>query len=354
MKLKKALSKILLFLTVSNIAIADISGAPALVYDSNGNVLNSTSNALNTFVTNASLPVTQSGTWTVQPGNTANTTPWLVTVSTALPTGANTIGAVTQAGGPWTQNITQFGGVALSTGVGASGTGIPRVTVANDSNILATQSGTWTVQQGGAPWSQNVTQVGGAAFTLGQKTSANSAPVVLASDQSAIQVVVGNPTVGTYVATAVNLTPAAVATDIFTITGSATKTVRIYKVRILGNKTTASVASVNLIKRSTLDTGGTSTPVTATQMDSGDAAATAVVTQYTANPTALGTSVGIASANPTFIPNTVTQLFQALFSDFGMRKALTLNNANENVAVNLGATTVTGGSLTVEVTWTEQ
>lgn len=67
-------------------------------------------------------------------------------------------GSVTanQGGAPWSENITQFGGVALSTGTGASGTGIPRVTVANDSNILATQSGTWTVQPGNTanttPW----------------------------------------------------------------------------------------------------------------------------------------------------------------------------------------------------------
>jgi hypothetical protein len=42
-------------------------------------------------------------------------------------------------------NITQFGGTNVVTGVGASGAGIPRVTVANDSNILATQSGTWNI-----------------------------------------------------------------------------------------------------------------------------------------------------------------------------------------------------------------
>src|SRR5579884_1498233 len=58
-----------------------------------------------------------------------------VTVNAALPTGSNTIGAVTQASGPWTQNITQFGGTNIATGTGASGTGIPRVTVANDSQV---------------------------------------------------------------------------------------------------------------------------------------------------------------------------------------------------------------------------
>lgn len=58
-----------------------------------------------------------------------------VQLGSALPTGANTIGAVTQASGPWTSNITQFGGNAVTTGTGAGGSGIPRVTVSNDSAI---------------------------------------------------------------------------------------------------------------------------------------------------------------------------------------------------------------------------
>jgi hypothetical protein len=66
----------------------------------------------------------QSGTWTVQPGNTANTTPWLMTVSTALPTGANTIGAI------------------------------------SNSSFASTQSGTWTIQPGNTanttPWLMTV------------------------------------------------------------------------------------------------------------------------------------------------------------------------------------------------------
>lgn len=45
-------------------------------------------------------------------------------------------------------NAAQFGGTNVSTGTGAGGAGIPRVTVSNDSNVLATQSGTWTVQPG--------------------------------------------------------------------------------------------------------------------------------------------------------------------------------------------------------------
>jgi len=57
--------------------------------------------------------------------------------------------AVSQQTANWSSNITQFGGVAVSTGTGASGTGIPRVTVSNDSSVLATlqpgTSGGWSV-----------------------------------------------------------------------------------------------------------------------------------------------------------------------------------------------------------------
>lgn len=42
-------------------------------------------------------------------------------------------------------NVTEFGGNPVVTGTGASGVGIPRVTVSNDSNVLATQSGTWNI-----------------------------------------------------------------------------------------------------------------------------------------------------------------------------------------------------------------
>jgi hypothetical protein len=44
-------------------------------------------------------------------------------------------GSVTQGTTPWVDNISQFGGSAVVTGTGASGAGIPRVTVSNDSTV---------------------------------------------------------------------------------------------------------------------------------------------------------------------------------------------------------------------------
>lgn len=94
-----------------------------------------------------------------------------VVVNAAIPAGANTIGAVTQASGPWTVtgsgtagtaatgvvtiqgiasgtavkvdpsggtgvvNVSQFGGSNVVTGTGTGGSGIPRVTVSSDSSL---------------------------------------------------------------------------------------------------------------------------------------------------------------------------------------------------------------------------
>lgn len=54
------------------------------------------------------------------------------------------------------------------------------------SNLPVTQpvSGTVTATQGGAPWSENITQIGGASLALGQTSMANSVPVAIANDQT--------------------------------------------------------------------------------------------------------------------------------------------------------------------------
>jgi len=68
----------------------------------------------------------------------------------ALPAGANTIGAVTQASGPWSENITQLAGTAIDVNSGNKSAGTLRVVLATDQPTMANaqpvlQSGSWTV-----------------------------------------------------------------------------------------------------------------------------------------------------------------------------------------------------------------
>lgn len=114
---------------------------------------------------------------------------------------------VSQSTTPWASNITQFGSNNVVTGTGAAGVGIPRVTVSNDSNILATQSGTWTVQQGATPtavanaWAIKITDSTNTAAVK----AASTAPV--ATDPALVVAISPNSTlpissVGTAIANA--------------------------------------------------------------------------------------------------------------------------------------------------------
>lgn len=69
-------------------------------------------------------------------------------IASALPAGGNTIGAVTQASGPWTMNLTQVGGSAIALGQTTMSASLPVAIASNQSAIPV--SGTVTANQGTA------------------------------------------------------------------------------------------------------------------------------------------------------------------------------------------------------------
>jgi hypothetical protein len=90
----------------------------------------------------------------------------------------------------------------------------------------------------------------------------------------------------TYSAAKVGLVPAASATDIFTITGSASKIIRVTHIEITATTTAATAAALDilLLKRNVANTGGTSTgSPTPVPHDINAPAVSATVLAYTAN-----------------------------------------------------------------------
>lgn len=161
-------------------------------------------------------------------------------------------------------------------------------------------------------------------------------------------------TAKTYGASTSALASAASATDIFTITGNATTTVYVTKITISGTQTTGGQVRVDLVKRSTADTSGTSTAPTAVPYDSGDAAASAVLAAYTANPTT-GTTVGAIRSALISIGATTNGSNEVQVFDFGATngKPVVLSGTAQALAVNLAGVTVTGGSFYISVEWYE-
>jgi len=160
----------------------------------------------------------------------------------------------------------------------------------------------------------------------------------------------------TYDAATFAFTPGATPQDVFTISGSNTKIIRITRIRMSGVQNTAGINSWYLLRRSSLNTGGISTVVTAVSRDSTQPSATAIIRQYTANPTA-GTSVGLVRSGKLLIPAANSLASDNLIWDFDdiQTNPLVLSNDNELIAINFNGVALPAGlSIHCVITWTEE
>lgn len=181
--------------------------------------------------------------------------------------------------------------------------------------------------------------------TLGSPLQAGS---VLRLTNGAIPA--GSPT---YTASGLGYTAYATPTDMICIRGSATKTVAVSALAISPQATATVVGTYYWIKRSTANTGGTSTNPLLIPHDSTDAAATAVIDLYTAAPTT-GTAVGnlaatnisqtvlTAGTNPVnFYTSALTYSDATQVADF--RKPFILRGVAEEICINFNGAAIPVG-----------
>lgn len=157
-------------------------------------------------------------------------------------------------------------------------------------------------------------------------------------------------TMGVYAAAGNQIALAVAATDVFTLTGGANPA-QICHVRITGAQTNSGLITVELLKRSAPDTGGTSTTPTAVPYDSTSPAATAVARAYTANPTA-GALVGAVDATQLWLPTGAINTDSTGYSHEYDGTPIILHNG-EVLAINLAGVTVVGGLLSCMIEWQE-
>jgi hypothetical protein len=153
-------------------------------------------------------------------------------------------------------------------------------------------------------------------------------------------------------------TVAATATDVVTLCGSATKTVRVMRIQATADATAASVIDFYVYKRTAVNTGGTSAAVTAAQMDSTDVAPTAVVLKYSVNPTGLGTGV-LFTGDHYALPAAASTGYPGMpwIEDFGVRnnRTIVLRGVAQCVSFSLNGQTIPAGfGLYLGIEWTEE
>jgi hypothetical protein len=156
---------------------------------------------------------------------------------------------------------------------------------------------------------------------------------------------------GTYVASVTGMSTTA-ATDIFRLSGSATRVVRVTAIEVACTTGAATNSRIQLIKRTTANTGGTTSAATAGAYDSTDTAATATATGYTAAPT-LGTAGPTVGNGPAY---TAAAGSFSYAKTWGARpsKALVLRGTGEGLSVNNAVAIGTSGAWTITVEWTEE
>lgn len=276
-----------------------------------------------------------------------------VTVSvsgTATVSGTVTANQGTANATPWNENVAQFGGAAVSTGTGASGAGIPRVTVANDSSMIGTLADNGvaaaTNRFGTLPGIYQTSYLNGVAATQGRNAAVSMGTdgLLWTANLPAIRP-------ASFRASA-TVSSAASATDIAVMPGNASNTVLLTKIKVSCTQTTAGIIALNLIKRSTADTLGTSAAMTVVQDDSNTAAGASAPLTYTANPTT-GTTVGNVDTIKFGCMATGTTSPNDYYILNSQQKPIVLRGTAQQLAVNLGGTTVTGGSFTITFEWIE-
>lgn len=153
-------------------------------------------------------------------------------------------------------------------------------------------------------------------------------------------------------------TIAANPTDVFTIQGSASKTIRIRQLQVSGYATAAGSCGLNIIRRSSANSGGTSTVQTAGQRDTADDAPTATLLLYSANPTSLGTSLGVIDGSRMGLvaSSGASQVDRLNFQYSWLNeKAPTLRGVNDFIALNFGGNALPAGTvLDIAAWWTEE
>lgn len=162
-----------------------------------------------------------------------------------------------------------------------------------------------------------------------------------------------NSSIATYSAGVTGLVPIANATDVFTITGSATKTIKIRRIQISLQSSAAGSVPMTIVRRSTANSAGTA--ITAVKNDTSNADATATVQSYNALPT-LGTTVGVLRSQRLLAGVSASIVDNNAVYEFGGNDAqpFVLRGTSDVIAINFNgsATTVTLAYIAIE--WTEE
>lgn len=152
----------------------------------------------------------------------------------------------------------------------------------------------------------------------------------------------------------------ATPTDLLTISGSASKVIRINNMVFRCQETTGALRKLFFVKRTAANTGGTATNPSAIKLDTNNAAATAVLALYSAAPAGLGAGTTLAVAPLVTTALTAAPAIFSMGSHISAASAITtttpvvLRGATEFLCANWNGNAWGSGQIAQwEISWTE-
>jgi hypothetical protein len=183
------------------------------------------------------------------------------------------------------------------------------------------------------------------------KATVNSVPVVT-------PVQVQHSGKATYATVIRNFVPISNATDMITISGSASRTIRVTRGILTATQTTAGTNEFFVIKRSTANSGGTSAAATVVPYDRLNPAASAAVVTYSANPVTLGTTVGNVTVPKVLCPTTTSLADRDTVFDFtlgGLTQGIVLRGTGDVLALSFNGVSIPSGlNINFTLEWVEE
>jgi hypothetical protein len=138
--------------------------------------------------------------------------------------------------------------------------------------------------------------------------------------------------------------------DFIKIFGSASGAIYIKRIIVSGTTASAFGATLNVIKYSSLPTGGTATVLSAVSLDSSKASVATTASAYTVTTTSDGTALGCIFSEKFLLPVATSIYKNELIIDWTTQtnEGLVLLNANENIGLQLTAYP-TGPSINITI-----
>jgi hypothetical protein len=179
---------------------------------------------------------------------------------------------------------------------------------------------------------------------LGQTTMAASMSVALASDQSNINLNSFGSTVSIPSRKSFSISAASIiidtVTDAFCIIGPTSGVIYITRIELSGTLNTAGTATITLVKRTTANTGASTTVNAVANLQTDTTTAYGKI--YTTAPSALGTSAGVIDSSKYYMPLNTGRAPKYVWATSEFDRPVVLSAATDSLCVNFGSASLAG------------